>query len=94
MPDKGQILALHIPTGDIWSLSPFWEGKLNVVRFIDGQAIPLQWEPQVRALYAETHRRADVLRRSRPVSGIELADSSALWAESHPEETVPVCRAS
>jgi hypothetical protein len=50
-PGKGCIVILHVPTGDIYNLSPLNGGRsLYLTRLINGREIPAHLEAQVRSL--------------------------------------------
>lgn len=89
---RGCIIILHVPTGDIWNLSPLGCGRsLSLARIINGQKIPARLEAQVQALYAQaTQNCGGVLNPIHPESDIVATDvtpgiSEPLWALSvHP----------
>jgi hypothetical protein len=81
---KGCIIVLHIPTLDVWSLSPFGCGRsLLLARLINGRMIPAQLEGQVEALYSHATRNCGgVLNPMYPESDIVAKDLSRRNAEA------------
>ena len=80
----GSIVVLHVPTNDVWVLSPFGAGSrsLCLSRIINGQKIPNQWAQQVEDLRNEALRRCGGLSPVRLDSEIFPTDVSEQWAEA------------
>lgn len=92
----GNIVILHVPTGDVWSLDAVMARRLHLARLIDGRKIPSRLESRVKALReAATARRAGVLAPVHPNSDIlvvdwvqRVADGEWGWvSDQHPTTT-------
>lgn len=73
----GCIVILHVPTGDIWNLSPLGPRSLGLARVINGQEVPARLATRLQALRSRAILNCGgVLNPTHPESDIVSTDVS------------------